>query len=205
MGCYVSGSTRDRLLAYLAARSSATGPELCRHLGITRQALSQQLRPLVAAGDVVKSGSTRAARYHVTEQAQGAESRPGASVTSAGHCLCGAIRLEARGKPRWVAYCHCASCRRHTGSPVTCFVNYRTRDVTFGAEPAVFESSAGVGRRFCKRCGTPIAYETDRRPGEIDIYLNVLDEPERFVPEAHAFHSEHLPWFDTRDDLPRKG
>lgn len=201
----MSESTRDRLLDYLAEHSPATGPELCRHLGITRQALSQQLRPLIVSGDVVKSGSTRAARYYATDQAPGAPSRPGTSTQSRGRCLCGAIRLEAVGEPRWVAYCHCASCRRHTGSPVTCFVNYRKRNVTFSREPAVFESSAGVGRRFCKRCGTPIAYETDRRADEIDIYLNVLDEPERFVPEAHAFYSERLPWFGTHDDLPKKG
>jgi biotin operon repressor/anti-sigma regulatory factor (Ser/Thr protein kinase) len=53
-----------RLLSYLAKHSPASGPELCRHLGITRQALSQKLRPLIAAGDVVKAGSTRAALYY---------------------------------------------------------------------------------------------------------------------------------------------
>ncbi len=62
-------STRARLLAYLAAHSPATGPELCRHLGITRQALSRQVRPLIASGDVVKAGSTRAARYYAADKA----------------------------------------------------------------------------------------------------------------------------------------
>lgn len=70
----MSESTRDRLLAYLARRSPATGPELGRHLGITRQALSQQLRPLIASGDVVKSGSTRGARYYAADQAPRARS-----------------------------------------------------------------------------------------------------------------------------------
>lgn len=126
------------------------------------------------------------------------------NAKSSGHCLCGAIALTVRAEPRWVAYCHCASCRRHTGSPVTCFVNYSKRDVTFNERPASYASSAGVSRRFCRRCGTPIAYETDKRPDEIDVYVNVLDEPDRFVPETHAFYAERLPWFDTRDDLPRQ-
>jgi hypothetical protein len=129
------------------------------------------------------------------------ESRP---TLARGHCLCGNIELEAKGSARWVAYCHCASCRRHTGSPVTCFVNFLKDEVTFGEEPSVFASSPGVRRYFCNRCGTPIAYETAKRSGEIDIYLNVFDEPESFLPEEHAFYSEHLPWFDTRDELPRK-
>jgi hypothetical protein len=126
-------------------------------------------------------------------------------MTAHAHCLCGDIELEAAGAPNWVAYCHCASCRRHTGSPVTCFVNFARDKVEFRTEPRAFESSAGVRRWFCARCGTPIAYETTKRPNEIDIYVNVFDEPESFSPEVHVFYSEHLPWFDTRDDLPRKG
>jgi hypothetical protein len=126
-------------------------------------------------------------------------------MTARGHCLCGDIEVEAAGAANWVAYCHCASCRRHTGSPVTCFVNFAKGNVSFRREPSLFESSPGVRRSFCARCGTPIAYETDKRPGEIDIYLNVFDEPAAFRPRMHAFYSERIPWFDTRDDLPRKG
>ena len=121
-----------------------------------------------------------------------------------GHCLCGKVVFEARGEPQWVAYCHCASCRRHTGSPVTCFVNYAIEAVHFRRRPSVFESSPGVRRSFCPRCGTPVAYETDKRPGEIDIYLNAFDEPAAFMPEAHAFYAERIPWLELRDDLPRK-
>jgi len=121
-----------------------------------------------------------------------------------GHCLCGAVTFEAIGEPRWIAYCHCASCRRHTGSPVTCFVNFPLDAVRFDGVPAQYASSPGVTRRFCGRCGTPIAYETAKRPGEIDIYVNALDEPERFRPGAHVFYAEHVAWLDIRDDLPRK-
>lgn len=58
-------------------------------------------------------------------------------------------------------------------------------------------------RSHCAVCGTPISYETARRPGEIDLYLNAFDEPQLFSPGGHAFFEEHIPWFDTRDDLPR--
>ena len=36
-----------------------------------------------------------------------------------GRCLCGAVEFEFEGKPNWVAYCHCESCRRNTSSPTT--------------------------------------------------------------------------------------
>jgi DNA-binding transcriptional ArsR family regulator len=56
-------SARERIVAFLSERRSATGRELREHLGITRQALSTHLRALVAAGRVIKSGVTRGATY----------------------------------------------------------------------------------------------------------------------------------------------
>jgi hypothetical protein len=120
-----------------------------------------------------------------------------------GHCLCGQLRFEVAGDPRWVAYCHCASCRRHTGSPVACFVNYPLAEVRFGGERATYHSSPGVTRSHCATCGTPIAYQTASRAGEIDLYVNAFARPQDFTPQLHVFTAERLPWFDTRDLLPR--
>jgi hypothetical protein len=120
-----------------------------------------------------------------------------------GHCLCGQLRFAAEGAPAWVAYCHCASCRRHTGSPVACFVNFPLASVRFSGERAIYESSPGVTRSHCARCGTPIGYQTERRAAEIDLYVNAFARPEDFRPQLHVFEAERLPWFDTRDLLPR--
>ncbi|HEX9709362.1 MAG TPA: DUF4325 domain-containing protein [Candidatus Thermoplasmatota archaeon] len=51
------------ILAYLARRRSVPGRALREHLGITRQALSVHMRDLIRAGRVLKTGSTRGARY----------------------------------------------------------------------------------------------------------------------------------------------
>jgi anti-sigma regulatory factor (Ser/Thr protein kinase)/biotin operon repressor len=59
------GTARDRILRFLTAHRSATGRELREHLGISRQALSAQLRPLIQAGEVLKSGATRGASYRL--------------------------------------------------------------------------------------------------------------------------------------------
>ena len=123
---------------------------------------------------------------------------------ASGRCLCGRVGFETEGEPRWVSYCHCASCRRHTGSPVTCFVNFKREQVAFRGERATFASSPDVTRSHCARCGTPIGYETAKRADEIDLYLNAFDAPEAFEPQGHAFFAEHIPWFDTRDELPRR-
>ena len=63
------GKPAQAILRYLGKRESASGRELREHLGISRQALHVHLRGLIEAGEVVKSGSTRAARYSLASRA----------------------------------------------------------------------------------------------------------------------------------------
>lgn len=65
-------STKERILAYLSRRSSVSGGDLRRYLGISRQALNAHLRPLLASGEIVKTGSTRGARYALSSRAPAA-------------------------------------------------------------------------------------------------------------------------------------
>lgn len=61
--------TRKKILDLLSRTDTASGRELREHLGISRQALHVQLRRLIDSGEVVKSGSTRAARYGLVSRA----------------------------------------------------------------------------------------------------------------------------------------
>ena len=60
---------KRKILAYLSRRDAATGGALRAHLGLSRQALSVHIRSLVEAGKVVRSGTTRGARYTVASRA----------------------------------------------------------------------------------------------------------------------------------------
>jgi hypothetical protein len=42
-----------------------------------------------------------------------------------GGCLCGAVRFVATGEPESVAWCHCQSCRKHSGAPVSVFAAFK--------------------------------------------------------------------------------
>ena len=120
-----------------------------------------------------------------------------------GRCFCGAVRFTAKGQPLWVAHCHCHSCRRSTGAPVTTFVGFPSDAFAYDqGAPAVFESSPGVRRKFCARCGTPLSYEADGAPGEIHLYISTLDEPEAFPPGLHVFYEESIGWLQLDDDIP---
>ncbi len=104
----------------------------------------------------------------------------------------------------WVAHCHCHSCRRNTGSALATFVGIAREGFRYTqGTPGTYASSPGVTRSFCAACGTPLAYEAERFPGEIHLYISTLDNPEDFEPRSHVFFTEKIPWFDTADHLPR--
>ena len=72
-----------------------------------------------------------------------------------------------------------------------------------GAERTGYRSSPAVARSFCARCGSPLAYEHDRSPDEIDLYLGAFDEPGAFPAGKHIHVGERVAWFDTVDQTPR--
>ena len=122
-----------------------------------------------------------------------------------GGCLCGDVRYRIDAQPLWTAYCHCTTCRRSTGAPVTMFVGARSDSVRFTAgKRAMYASSPDVQRGFCARCGTPLTYESERRwPGETHFYVSTFDVPQALPPAFHVFHEERLEWLDISDALPR--
>lgn len=112
-----------------------------------------------------------------------------------GGCLCGAIRFRAVGPAKWTAYCHCHSCRRHTGAPVSAYAGFEKPQVTFVAgTPTWFASSPGVRRAFCATCGSTLAFEGDRWSTETHLHVGAFDAPEAFAPTGHAFAEERVPW-----------
>jgi hypothetical protein len=112
-----------------------------------------------------------------------------------GRCLCGAVRFTTTGPAKWTGYCHCESCRRQTGAPVSAYAGFEADRVRFeGAPIATFASSPGVTRSFCARCGTPLAYPGERWPGEIHLHVSGFDRPEDFAPTGHACAGERLAW-----------
>ena len=127
-----------------------------------------------------------------------------AAATRNLRCLCGAVRLRAEGAPKWVAHCHCESCRRQTGAAFATYAGYESGAVTWtrGA-PATYASSPGVVRSFCAICGTPLAYVGARWPGEIHLFVATFDDPAGFAPQAHVNTDEQLPWVHLADGLER--
>jgi len=125
-------------------------------------------------------------------------------MTTTGHCLCGAIQYEYADDPLRAIHCHCESCRRQTSSPVATFVMVPRAALRFTrGTPKEYASSPGVRRSFCAECGSPIAYQTERRPDVVDLFAGTLSDMSEVTPLCHVHAAEQLAWFEVLDDLPR--
>ena len=106
--------------------------------------------------------------------------------------------------PKGVYWCHCQSCRRHTGAPVSAYAGFEAAKVRFTQGTLTyFSSSPGVRRGFCAKCGSPLTYENEQVPDEVHVLAGALDEPNLARPTAHVFTEDQLAWFDSADQLPR--
>jgi hypothetical protein len=121
-----------------------------------------------------------------------------------GRCLCGAIRYQC-GRPLYPpTLCHCESCRRAAGAHAVGWLTVRSGELKYLAlAPREFESSPGVHRAFCGRCGTPLTYRNARRPGEIDVTICSLEQPEAAAPADHIWMQDAPSWDRPADGLPQ--
>jgi hypothetical protein len=105
--------------------------------------------------------------------------------TTAG-CLCGAVRLEARGRPYRVGLCHCLDCRKHHGSVFGGSAIFPEEAVTVTGETHSY-----AGRHFCPRCGSSVFARTG---DEIEIGLGAFDAPGQFAPTYESWTIRREPW-----------
>ena len=115
--------------------------------------------------------------------------------------MCGAVRYETAGDPLYVGYCHCRSCRHHSGAAVAGMLVFNPADVRFTAGTlSIYASSPGVERGFCGRCGTTLTWQGH---GLMSIHIGTLDNPDEHAPTLHWRYEERSPWCDVGKDLPR--
>lgn len=120
-----------------------------------------------------------------------------------GRCLCGGTRYVITRPVIGTSYCHCEDCRRASGAPVVAWTFFATPGIRFeGEEPRSMEW-AGRERTFCGSCGTPLSFFDPDLPHQFEVTTASLDRPEEHPPDDHTWVADRLPWFETKDDLPR--
>lgn len=110
-----------------------------------------------------------------------------------GGCNCGEVRYEIDGAPLRTGLCHCATCRKQSGSAFSFFAIWPRARVTLSGELARWQARAG-GERFCPRCGSQL-FCWEEGSDEIEVKLGTLDEPpSALVPSYELWTIRREPW-----------
>lgn len=124
------------------------------------------------------------------------------SATVTGGCLCGAITWRATAPSSSVHFCHCAMCRRWTGSPFATLAWYPKMAVRWsGADPVAFRSSPIAVRSHCGHCGTPLSLAYDGQD-KIALTVGSFDRPQEVTPDHHYGIESRIAWADIGASFP---
>ncbi len=109
-----------------------------------------------------------------------------------GGCLCGAVRYTVRGEPFHVGRCHCAACRKRSGSTYTIYGQWLLSAFESTGQYATYEEDS-----FCLRCGSLLFLLGE---DAVEIQLGSLDDaPFALRPEAELWIKRREPWIDPLD------
>ena len=122
--------------------------------------------------------------------------------TQTGTCFCGAVELQVTGTPEAMGYCHCASCRSWSASPVNAFTLWKPENVkvTKGADLiGHYQKTPTSDRQFCTRCGGHVMADHPTF-GLTDVYAATIPGF-AFAPGVHVNYGESV--LSIKDGLPK--
>ena len=112
-------------------------------------------------------------------------------------CCCGACSIEVEGEPVLNAVCHCANCRRRTGSAFgwsAYFADDQVRRKTGDLRCYALGEVKKQTRWFCARCGTTLHWTVAWRPGETGIAGGCFVEPPLGEPTVTVSNDGRCAW-----------
>lgn len=112
--------------------------------------------------------------------------------THEGGCLCGTVRYRVVGNPTVAGVCHCAFCKRRTGSAFGMAAYFDDSAVEIRGDLKRYEYRSDESGRwlkleFCRSCGTTVTGTAEWNPGARVIMGGTFDDPNWVEPRAHFF------------------
>src|SRR5262249_25125505 len=101
---------------------------------------------------------------------------------------------------------HCSRCQKANGTAFAANADVRRKYWTVlagGDLVREYESSPGVFRAFCGRCGSPVYSRRAHDPDTVRVRLGLLQEDPGRRPLAHFWVGSKAPWFQIADGLPQ--
>jgi hypothetical protein len=125
-----------------------------------------------------------------------------------GSCLCGTVKYGLSSELKAVTHCHCGQCRKSHGAAFATYASTpaSTLSIMTGTDSLMaYESSKGVTRRFCCRCGSSLFWtdSTGAFSDWVSIALGTLDTPLRPRKQKHVHVGSKADWHDISDQHPQ--
>ncbi|KUI58889.1 hypothetical protein VP1G_11001 [Cytospora mali] len=136
-----------------------------------------------------------------------------------GGCLCGKIRYTITGnspeeapEPICNIICHCANCKKATGTHMANTSMFRREQLTLilgtpGAyEDRNTESGNILTRRFCKDCGSPLYITTLKAGSIVAVPSGTLDDATKWwKPNTEVYMDTKSHWLPELPVLKKEG
>lgn len=125
-----------------------------------------------------------------------------------GKCLCGAVTFRISGEFESFFLCHCARCRKGSGSAHSANLFSSKAKVTWLSGEERVKTFRLAGTRhvkcFCENCGSslPFAQENDAL---LVVPAGSLESPVRMRPDAHICFSSRAEWDNDLASIERIG
>ena len=130
----------------------------------------------------------------------------------AGRCLCGDVSYVFTGAPLRSTVCHCATCRRRTGSLFSAHLWFEPAQLAFDGHLLSYGFTTDAGRHvsthFCGRCGTTLWFEAEVTSGLKALCAGTLDNPNEWTRPGRELFCVNKPDFlkldiaETHDTQP---
>lgn len=113
-------------------------------------------------------------------------------------CSCGRLSVRCDGPPDSIVQCHCADCKKRTGSAFGLGAYYPRARVQITGVSRRFIRKAASGsdfiQFFCPHCATTLYWYTERHPDGIGIAVGAFDDLSDTRPSRAVFDVSRCTW-----------
>lgn len=120
--------------------------------------------------------------------------------TITGSCLCGAVSFQVLDEFENFHLCHCAQCRKITGSAhaSNLFIASEKFQILSGEEhiSQYSDGERDFSKSFCRNCGSGLPHQS-KTTDRVVIPAGSLDQEPGLQPQDNIFWSERAQWYET--------
>ncbi len=118
-------------------------------------------------------------------------------------CLCSGVKINVKGKLRYVVNCHCSQCMKTHGN-YAAYTACLENDIIFVNKKTLkwYKSSNIAKRGFCSICGASIFYKL-LKSRNISIAAGMFRNPTKLQTQSNIFTKGKLDYYRLDSRMPK--